>query len=812
MQGRAGTSWVATSLVLVLLLWNMTSVVGPNGMTQGSTESVTELERRELFIGGAFHAPIIINGDANFNATVLAEGWPGDGSHGNPYIIESLDIDRVGLSGDCINISNTRVHFIVRNCFLTGANVSAGSGLHLTNVSNGEVTSNLCTNNTLGIYLDQSSSNTVANNTYNSNRYSIVLISSNNNMVTNNTCTNNDDGILFSSSSSNTVINNTCTNSNDYGISLGSSCSNNVVANNTCSSNNVGISLGSSCSNNMVANNTCSGNNYGIRLESCSNNVVADNTCSGNSLYGIHLLLSHYNTLVNNTCSNNTQYGIFIEATYFNAVINNTCSNNQFGVWLFSCGNSTVANNICTNNYDSGIHLRNNADNNTLVNNTCSNNTQYGIFIETSDVSTLTNNTCTSNSYGIHLESCSNNVVADNTCSGNSLYGIHLLLSNSNTLVNNTCSNNTQYGIFIETSNLSTLTNNTCAGNIYGVFLINANSNAIINNSYSSNIYGIYINQSSFNILTNNTCSNNQFGIYLLTDTDNNDIQWSVFADNLIINGYDNGTGNIFDYNYWSDYTGSDANLDGFGDTAYVFLANSDPHPLMYLPTPPSWINLPTNLTIEFGQLFRYDFSDISPSPLTFLLNDTLFYVDDQGVVTSRAILFIGTYGLRIVVTNIYGSSLTVTLRIDVLDTTSPDWLIIPTDQTLSYDEAFDYQIAVIDISGIGHWDLSDTVNFTLIIIHYSVGSTARITNLTILAPGVYELNVTVSDQYGNAISANFLVTVKPPETDMITTTTTTSTGQTEVDATLIIVAGLGISGAAAIVIVLIIFKKRRGE
>jgi len=34
---------------------------------------------------------ITIDGDANFSDTALLEGWPGDGTPENPYIIDGLD-------------------------------------------------------------------------------------------------------------------------------------------------------------------------------------------------------------------------------------------------------------------------------------------------------------------------------------------------------------------------------------------------------------------------------------------------------------------------------------------------------------------------------------------------------------------------------------------------------------------------------------------------------------------------------------------------------------------------------------------------
>jgi hypothetical protein len=87
---------------------------------------------------GTPHGAITIDGDANFSDTALIEGWPGDGSPENPYIIDGLDIDLGNEDGHCIMINNTRVSFTISNCNLTGAGLESvidiGGGISLENV------------------------------------------------------------------------------------------------------------------------------------------------------------------------------------------------------------------------------------------------------------------------------------------------------------------------------------------------------------------------------------------------------------------------------------------------------------------------------------------------------------------------------------------------------------------------------------------------------------------------------------------------------------------------------------------------------
>ena len=51
------------------------------------------------------HGPISINGNSNFNTTAYNEGWVGNGSITNPYIIQNYFIDSGGVAGIKIRIS-----------------------------------------------------------------------------------------------------------------------------------------------------------------------------------------------------------------------------------------------------------------------------------------------------------------------------------------------------------------------------------------------------------------------------------------------------------------------------------------------------------------------------------------------------------------------------------------------------------------------------------------------------------------------------------------------------------------------------------
>ena len=214
--------------------------------------------------------PIIIDATAsgvgahNWTWAVNQEWCNGSDNLDDPYILENITINGQN-SSSCIEIRNSNVYFIIRNCSTFNSSLG-NAGIKLVGTQNGCLYSNNCSNNVAS---------------------GIVLEGCSNNNITENILINNDiDGLRISSGSNNSIIDNSLVNNGNSGILL--NAFGNVISRNNISDNNRAIEV-FDCNKNYISKNEIFNNGHGIALTRSIKTNISKNTIYDNSGTAISL-------------------------------------------------------------------------------------------------------------------------------------------------------------------------------------------------------------------------------------------------------------------------------------------------------------------------------------------------------------------------------------------------------------------------------------------------------------------------------------------------------------------------------------------
>ena len=553
-----------------------------------------------------------------------------------------------------------------------------------------------------------------------------------------------------------------------------------------------------------LTNNTAVGGGIGFYVAPYAYNCTLTGNRALNSTVTGYQAWGSYNTLTgNNATWCNYSFSVYNQN---NTLIGNLADRCDHGFSLY-VGSSTLTNNTAIGG-DTGFYLGNLAGNCTLTGNRALNSTYAGYYI-TTPYNALTGNNATWCNYsfifaagtlaalnntliGNLADRCDHgfvlhygfSTIENNTAVGGDTGFYLALFAPACTLTGNRALNSTYAGYYISSINNTLKSNEASWGAGVGFFLqYTGNNNLTGNVARSNGGVGFFLNQSINNTVTMNYASGNSGGGVRLKNCSGNAVTWNDFINT--VNSYDDSL-NLWDWNYFSDYSGVDRNGDGAGDTPYSVPggSNLDLHPRIHDGDLPTVVSvLPANGSFHpYVGTISAQYSDATSnvnSSLCKLILDNVDVTLNASFATHN-MSFSGTLGegshsVRMYLEDFYGNGMWYNWSFGV-DVTPPSiHPVSPPNGTLIADSTpalcFGYSDSLSGVSLLSVRLFLDGINVTS---SASInGTMACYLASSPLSDGSHNATISVADAVGNNASSTVIFTVDatPPSISLISPT-----------------------------------------
>ena len=679
--------------------------------------------------------PILAYNNFDMDNYASALEWAGDGSPGDPYIIEGYNITS---NSDSILIRHTTRAFEIRNCLITSFTSGSGNGIMIDNVTQAGIVDT--------VVMDKSDTIDV--------RHVPTLYIEN--------CTVYDGGssIYIYNCTGVTITECNISDNFDHGIYL-NACNNSMISNNVINGTSfgAGIRLFDSHVATIIGNHIFNCRASGVWASYSPNatieeNIIHDNLYWLGPMCGVHLDQSPYASIVGNEIFDNSRNGIYVyNSDWANIFDNDIYGNSEHGIdSIFSSNGTILQNDIHSNGWWP-----------TMTNSLC------GIFLGSSDDWVISENTIWNNTpSGISLEGVMRVTIANNEIFNNTDFGIFgvgvdesVILENqiygmgwSDTISDDQC------GIYLDGSGEGighNITNNEIYdSNGHGILLYNGEDHVVDSNIIHHNNFSIYVDIDGGVNVTNNIVYDNSIGI-LLEYADGswiygNDFGWNdVNALDITSGDQVYWTDNVSIGNHWQDYNGGG-----------IYWISNGTHGVSSDLYPSISLNLtqanPITFEILATGIVEWEAYALNPSHYELFIDGSFVMEapwDGDDIAINVDSLSHGTHTIGIEVFHISGHSMENGTTADVEDLTPPSDIVGPSLIEIAFGDDISALFSSGDPSGLD-WAVNDTVNF-------AIDSTGLLTSLTELPVGDIVVRITVSDPYGHSATLDVTISVEAP-------------------------------------------------